>query len=201
MIPLLVMQVAGLTAASTRFWFRLFEAHSSREGAGRPPRFPQNKRILVPEPVLSKLLQFGTVGEFWRTNLTDYPTQKGQKPVGSADRCPLADTIHTGICRGFVKGSISVYGGLRGLTFPVGRPSLKTRRSRMRATRNRSRRQTVVSKKRGDLRYRGRANVLRQWADRHRNQSSVHRARFSLGERLLRIVPLAQAQQRGLSVH
>jgi hypothetical protein len=41
----------------------------------------QNRRILVPEPALGKLLQLGTVGEFWRTSLTDHPTQKGLKPV------------------------------------------------------------------------------------------------------------------------
>jgi hypothetical protein len=59
----------------------------------------------------------------------DRPTQKGLNPLGSADRCPLADTGHNGICRGFVKGSISVCRGLKSLTFSVGRPSLKARRS------------------------------------------------------------------------
>jgi hypothetical protein len=83
--------------------------------------------------------------------------------VGSADRWPLADTIHNGICRGFVKGSRSVCGALRGPTFSVGRPSIKTRRSRM--TGNPEPIETAsrrTEEERGSG-YRGRADDLRQW--------------------------------------
>jgi hypothetical protein len=131
MSPYLVMQVAGSTAAWTRIWFRLFEADRVRRGADRPPRFPTEQEDSSPRTSLKQTAADRHCRRILAHKSHGSPTtQKGLKPVGSADRCPLADTGHNGICRGFVKGSISVCGGLKGL-HPVGRPSLKARRSRM----------------------------------------------------------------------